>query len=233
MSGKGEILSCGIHGLYRKKEHGGAVCSHAVVNKRSGQMRILFRDLKVLAMFLTFSCHALATQAVEGINFEESANVAGQRLVLNGIGVGQQLAEKVHVTGLYIASKQSDNAKILTLAGAKRLEIVFMRKVPEKASSRFFINALRQSGESKALAFHFEDMTRFGELFGKNGDRSAGDRVQIDWVPGTGIEVRINGKLAQPVINNEIIYRVLLDGFVGIKAPRRLREGLLSTPSTQ
>jgi hypothetical protein len=174
---------------------------------------------------------AHAAPPVEGVTFEDAVTIAGQKLALNGIGVGQQLIEKVHVSALYLNARKSDTAGVLAADGAKRLETVFVRKVSARALSRFFVNGLRKSAESRALMQHITDVARFGELFDKSGERAAGDRVTMDWVPGSGIEVRINGKLLTPIINNEPIYRLLLDMYVGPDANKRLREGLLQPPA--
>jgi hypothetical protein len=176
---------------------------------------------------LLLPCHVFAGQKVEGIAFEDAATVNGQRLKLNGVGVGQQLSEKIHVSALYLTEPQTDASRILTSKEARRLEVVLLRRVSERMSERFFLTTMKKSTYGKELLQHTEDLGRFGEIFAKAGDRNAGDRIQIDWVPSVGIEVRINGKRLQPTVNNEVVYRVLLDGYIGVRSGRALREGLL------
>jgi hypothetical protein len=189
----------------------------------------MYSRRRILVAALAGAAPSARADVVEGIPFDDITVVANQRLVLNGIGVGQQLTEKVHVAALYLVARQADATAVLAAPGAKRLETVFLRRVSSRALTRFFVNGMRESAESRALMQHIADVARFGELFSSTGERLVGDRVTMDWVPGTGIEVRVNARLLAPVINNEAIYRLLLDVHVGPKANRRLRDGLLAS----
>jgi hypothetical protein len=175
-----------------------------------------------------------ADSTVEGMAFAARVQLGGQTLQLNGVGVGQQLIEKVHVSALYLSRRSSDAAAVIDGGGPKRLETVFLRRVSAKALTRFFVNGMRQSAQTRALMQHLGDVARFGELFDRSGERAAGDRVTMDWLPGSGTEVRVNGRLLSPVIETEAIYKLLLDLYIGAGANRRLREGLLagSAPGT-
>jgi hypothetical protein len=169
-----------------------------------------------------------ATTVVEGASFEDAVTIGGQRLILNGVGVAMQLIEKVHVSALYLQAPQTDPVQLLGMVGPKRIETVFLRKVSSRALTRFFVNGMRSSAEARSLMQHISDVARFGELFSKGGDRNAGDRIAMDWVPGRGLEARVSGQLVEPVVNNEVVFRLLLDLYTGASANKRLREGLLA-----
>jgi Chalcone isomerase-like len=179
----------------------------------------------IVSLVLSQSIHA---KQLEGVNFDDVATVGGQRLVLNGVGLGQQLTEKIVVAGLYLGNKQTSGDAVIAQAGAKRLELVYLRKLSSKAMSRALTKAMRDSDEKSELTKDPVALAEWGQTFDSAGDRNAGDRVTIDWIPGTGMEMRLNGRLLESKPNkNEAIFRLLLRIHVGPKARERMREGLL------
>jgi Chalcone isomerase-like len=189
-----------------------------------------FYSLMILLATLLVQ-HVSAAQ-IEGVNFDDQAMVQGQRLILNGVGLNQQLSEKVFVAALYLPSKQTTLQSINTLQGAKRLELNYLRKVSSKTISRYFTKAMRDSDEKNELMKDPMSLFEFGRIFDTGGDRIAGDRVTIDWIPGKGIDLRLNGASKGNPINNEALYRLLINSLTGPKAKTKMRDGLLgqSTP---
>jgi hypothetical protein len=192
-------------------------------------MRYLHILMTLLAALLTQ--YASAAQ-IEGINFEDQAVVQGQRLVLNGVGLNQQLSEKVFVAALYLPSKQTTLQGINTLQGAKRIELSYLRKVSSKAISKFFTKAMRDSDEKNELIKDPMSLFEFGRIFDTGGDRVAGDRVSIDWIPGKGMDLRLNGTSKGAPINNEALYRLLVNSLAGAKSKAKMRDGLLGQSSS-
>jgi hypothetical protein len=179
---------------------------------------------------LVFHAAAQAAQ-IDGVSFADTITVGGKPLVLNGVALNRQLSEKIYVAALYMRAPQTNATQALASTGAKRLEIVFLRQIPARGLSRTLISSMRDSPDHKALTDNVNDLVAFGQLFDKAGARAAGDRVAMDWVPERGLEVRINDKLLEPVINNEVIYRLLLGIFIGPKAKEPVRTGLLAGTS--
>lgn len=183
--------------------------------------------LIVVSMALTMTPHVWAKQ-IEGVTFEDAVTLGGQRLMLNGVGLGQQLTEKVVVAGLYLGSRQTTAETVLATPGPKRLELVYLRKLSSKAMSRALTKAMRESDERNELNKDTLSLVEFGQIFDSAGDRNLGDRITLDWLPGVGTEMRLNGKLLG-TIKSEAIYRLLLRIHVGAKARERMREGLLGS----
>ena len=70
---------------------------------------------------------ALSANAVEvkGVKVDETAQVGGSALVLNGAGVRTKLMFKVYVAGLYLTQKQADANAVINDTGNKRVSMHF------------------------------------------------------------------------------------------------------------
>ena len=184
----------------------------------------------IIVLFTQLSCSVWAqTRQVEGISFEEGITIDKHKLVLNGIGLNQQLSEKISVLGLYLPSKQTTSQGASSVQGAKRIELVYLRKVSSKAMSRYLMKAMRDSDEKSELLKDPQALADFGRIFDTAGDRAAGDRVTIDWIPGRGMEMKVGGKAKGEPINSEALYRLLINSVTGPKAKEKMRDGLLGT----
>jgi Chalcone isomerase-like len=198
---------------------------------KSSSIPIRFATLAMNVIVVTTALPTEAAVQFEGIIFEGTMRLDGQPLELNGIGMGQQLTEKVFVSGLYLPSEKpiikKDFATIAKMPGAKRIETVYLRKTASSNLSRFLTKAMRASTDKEALNSSFDALLEFGRQFSSAGDRVAGDRVTMDWIPAKGFLIQINEKPLGEPIKSEAIFRLLLEVHIGPAARERLRDGLL------
>jgi hypothetical protein len=185
----------------------------------------------VMNIVVTIAMPSMAAVQYEGVVFEETIRVDGQPLQLNGIGMGQQLTEKIFVSGLYLPSDktitQKDYEAIAKIPGAKRIENAYLRKASSLNLSRVITKAMRSSSNKEALRSSSDSLLEFGRQFSSAGDLAAGDRVTMDWIPSKGLLIQVNEKPLGEPIKSEAVFKLLLEVHIGASVRERLRDGLL------
>ena len=188
--------------------------------------RILMLSLVMVAtLSLAFGVHA---QEVAGVNVPDTATIgaAKDKVTLNGAGIRKKYAiVKVYVGALYLQEKTTDVSKALSMQGAKRVLMHFVYKKVEAAK----INSGWEDGFKANLkpAEYSTLQARLNKFKGFFPDMHKADEILLDYVPGTGTEVRINGQLAGS-IEGEDFFRALLLVWLGdVPADKGLKKGML------
>ncbi|MEQ8272022.1 MAG: chalcone isomerase family protein [Deltaproteobacteria bacterium] len=157
----------------------------------------------------------------EGVSMKDAAKVGGKKVVLNGMGVRQATVfnVNVYVAGLYLEAKTRDPAEV-TKDGAKKILFHFVRDVDLDDLQDAFEEGFAKNGGG-ALK------DRVKKLNAMMSDMKDGQRMSLEYAPGTGTTVFVLGK-KKGVIPGEDFMKVLFTIFVGPKAPNRLlRDGML------
>ena len=181
---------------------------------------------------------ALAAQAaeVEGVKVEERVRLAaaGPELVLNGAGVRHRMAFiKVYVGALYLAAKKSDAEAIIKDPGAKR---VLMHVLADEVAARDFIaslnNALAANHIPAELALIESRLRELNRMMDGLGTLRKGGVVVLDYIPGTGTRITVNGE-QKITIKGEDFFQALLRIWIGTKpVDGRLRDAMLGGGSS-
>ncbi|HKW38546.1 MAG TPA: chalcone isomerase family protein [Burkholderiales bacterium] len=169
------------------------------------------RGLLLLAFL---SLPALAAE-VAGVKVDDRIRLEASDLVLNGAGLRTKAFFKVYVAGLYLVEKKTSSEEVLALPGAKRVSMRLMRDL----SARQLIDALDEGIRDNTPVAERESLKeRVGELAAiMNGLQSAreGDVIALDWLPGAGTRVVLNGEPRGKIIAGEDFYRALLRIWLG------------------
>ncbi|RMG45317.1 MAG: hypothetical protein D6718_07925 [Acidobacteria bacterium] len=143
----------------------------------------------------------LPAQAAElaGVKMEDSVEVEGQILVLNGLGLREKLWIDVYVAGLYLPRKMADAEEILASDTPRRMVMEFVRSVGKGRIC---------GGWREGLANNSPDAPEsvkqaFETLCGYMEDVAAGDRFVFTYVPGKGTEVRVKGAVKGTIPGKE------------------------------
>jgi hypothetical protein len=183
--------------------------------------------LLILTMVLiSFSVGASAIE-VAGVNVPETASIGASKdmVVLNGAGIRKKFIIKVYVAALYLTEKTTDISKALSMPGAKRVMMHFVyKKVEAKKLNAAWDEGFRENMNAGAYNSMKPRLEKFKTFF---TDMHRGDEVLLDYLPDTGTEMRINGKLAGN-IEGEDFYRALLNVWLGkVPADKGLKNGML------
>jgi hypothetical protein len=152
-----------------------------------------------LALAAALLAAPAAAREVGGADIPEEARGAGvaEPLRLNGAGVRRKLLFALYAIGLYLPAPESDPARVLALDGPRR---VLMRILYKEISREQLVAAWNEAfvaNHSPAeLAPLQARIDRFNAAF---ESLHAGDTVLIDYLPGKGTRLEINGRAREEI----------------------------------
>jgi hypothetical protein len=171
---------------------------------------------------------AVAAAELEGQRFDDGIRLDTQELKLNGLGLRTRFTFRVYVAGLYVTEKKTSAAELIEQKGPKRIALRMMRELSAPDLLNAFHDGLQNnhSGpELAALASRIEQLDAAMKLI---GSVKAGDLVTIDFLPGRGTHIAVNGAVKGATIAGEDFYAALMRIWLGEKpADRDLKKGLL------
>jgi hypothetical protein len=190
--------------------------------------------MRYVLFCLVMLAHASVLAAeVEGVRLEEKITLGngGQQLVLNGAGVRHKIGMlKVYVGALYLSAKNSDAEKVIRDAGPKR---VAMHILADEVTAKDFIaslnNALAANHIPAELALIESRMRDLNRMMHSVGALKKGGLVFLDYLPGSGTRVTVNGEV-KITIKGEDFFQSLLRIWIGKKpVDGRLRNAMLGS----
>ena len=182
----------------------------------------------ICAALAAFSFDLVHAVEVAGVRFDDALRVGEGEVVANGGGVRKKAFFKVYALVLYLPSKAGDVARVLALPGAKRVSIALLRDL----SAQQFVAALNEglvANHSDAeLAQLKSRIQRFSEAMLSIGEARSGTRIDLDWLPGSGVRLSVGGQVRGNPIEGEDFYRALLRIWLGDKPVQAdLKQALL------
>ncbi|WP_374354318.1 chalcone isomerase family protein [Chitinimonas sp.] len=192
--------------------------------------------IKLFASLLLASLVALPVQAaiqIEGVSFEESLDLEGSKLQLNGVGWRKRGYNKVDATGLYLPQKASTLDEVEKMAGPKRIQLIMLQEITGSTASRYFLSDFEVAASQDEFHQLITETFQMGAIYNSLSKLKKGDVVNIDIIPGKGLTASINGTpLLVPdtkarYINSELMGRIFLRMYVGGRTPTELRQNLL------
>lgn len=190
--------------------------------------------LALPAALATTLCTALLpsgalAQAAEagGVKFESELALRGTRLVLNGAGVRVKFFVKVYAAGLYLPAKATAPEAAWDTKAPRALRIVMLREVDAADLGKLLVSGMEKNTSAEEFARAAPATGRITELFNARKKMAAGDAILIEWVPGTGTVLTINGKAEEPIADPEF-FPVLMKVWLGRSpADADLKDALL------
>jgi hypothetical protein len=148
--------------------------------------------LVLLAGLLTVGATA-ATVDVGGVKLEDSADVRGNKLVLNGAGIRYKAVFKVYAAGLYLGKKAGTPEEVLAAPGAKRMVITMMREIDSNELGKLFTRGVQDNAPKTEMSKLVPGLIKMGQIFSDQKRLMTGDVFMIDWIPGTGTVITVKG----------------------------------------
>ena len=180
----------------------------------------------LLAVLLLLQTAVASAAELAGVFVDDSVELDGQNLVLNGIGLREKLWVDVYVGSLYLPTPSDDVAEILSRPGPWRVQLDFIYK--EVANDKL-LEGWREGFEKNQDAETLDALRgRIDEFYGYfTGSAVAGDRYLFDYLPSQGTRVARNGELLG-VIPGEDFKDALLEIWLGnYPADKGLKKGML------
>lgn len=163
---------------------------------------------------LVMSCAVFAFGAAHAADpvgaWQPTLQTASGTLQLNGAGLRMQGANGLYTAGLYLEHKQGTPEAVLGYSGAKQLKVVMLREASAGQMGELLAGAMVANASDEELVQLAPVLFRLGELFGEQKKLAAGDSFQIEWQPGLGTAISVNGRpqgerFSQPGLFNAML----------------------------
>ncbi len=171
-----------------------------------------------------------AAQTVElaGARFAPNVQMGSHTLALNGAGTRYRFVIKVYAAGLYLGRKAATAEAAIAAPGAKRLHVVMLRDIDANELGRLFTRGMQDNTPREEFSKSIPGTLRMADIFSAKRRLVAGDTFSIDWVPGQGTTVLINGKASGEPIAEPEFFSALIRIWLGSKpADEGLKAALL------
>ena len=179
---------------------------------------------------LCSSPFALAQSATEvgGVKYEPSVQVANSRLQLNGAGIRYKAVFKVYTAGLYLGTKSATPEAVLAAPGAKRMHIVMLRDIDGNELGKLFTRGMQDNAPREEFSKSIAGTIRMSEIFSARKKLLSGENFSVDYVPGVGTTVLVNGKPQAEPIKEPEFFNALMRIWLGNNpADAQLKDALL------
>ena len=147
-----------------------------------------------------------------GVTLPDKAEVGGQPLVLNGLGLRKKFFIKVYVGGLYLTAKEHDPARILAADTPRRMTLHFLYSVKAEQMCDAWNEGLADN-TPKAPA---EVQQGFKTLCSWMEAIPDGHELVLTYLPGQGTTVEVNGK-AKGTLPGKPTADAILSTWIGSK----------------
>ena len=187
----------------------------------------------MLAVLATAALPARATRpiTVEGTTFVGDITLADVPLQLNGVGLRAVAWVKGYAAGLYLPRRATTTPQVLALAGPKRLQLRMLVDVDAEEFVKAFHKGVSRNTPPADAARLAERMLRFDTQVRTMGKLRKRDVVDLDFLPGRGLQMARNGTARFDAIPGDDLYAALLRCFLGERpADPEMKTGLLGGP---
>jgi hypothetical protein len=176
---------------------------------------------------LPIAASAADVTEVGGVKYDNTVSLGNAKLQLNGAGVRYKFV-KVYTAGLYLNSKAATPEAVLAASGPRRMHIVMLREINADELGRLFTKGMEQNASREEFSKVIPGVIKMGEIFAARKKLASGDYFSIDYVPGVGSTIVVNGKPASEPIKEPEFFNALMKIWLG-KAPAdaNLKEALL------
>lgn len=178
---------------------------------------------------LLLSCSVWSAQVESsGIKLEDTVDVNGTKLQLNGIGTRYKAVFKVYVAGLYLGRKATTPEEVYAAPGPKRLSITLVREIDSNELGKSFTRAFEDNTPKNEIMKLIPGLIKMGQIFAEQKKLLAGESFTIDWIPGTGTIITVKGKpQGEPFKEPEFFTALMRIWFGPNPADWKLKEQLL------
>lgn len=167
----------------------------------------------ILAAALTVVSVAASAATVAGVNVADTADVAGQKLVLNGAALRKKFVVKVYVGALYLPARQNNAAAVLAADTPRRQVMHFLYDVDKEKMVEAWEDGLKDNTPNASP----EVKTAFKNLSTWMEDMKEGQTIVLTYAPGTGTTVEVNGKNKGTLGGGKAVADAILNTWIGPK----------------
>ncbi|MCU0842862.1 MAG: chalcone isomerase family protein [Thiobacillaceae bacterium] len=131
---------------------------------------------------------------VAGIRLPDRVSLAGRDMVLNGAGLRRILLMKIYVAALYLPERRHDARAVLDRDIPRSLQLTLLRDLSTEQNLDALKGGLADNNGPREMAAIGPQVDRFLELIRGLGEVSAGSVIRLDYLPGEGTRVSLDGR---------------------------------------
>lgn len=182
----------------------------------------------ICALSLGLPTYATAAADIHGVKIEDSINLAGSKLQLNGAGTRFRTVFKVYVGELYTSQKVSSLDELIAAPGPKRLSMTFLREIEAGAFGKLLTRGVEDNVPKNEMSKLVPGLIKMGDIFTVNKVLVPGDVIHLDWIPGTGMVVTAKGKVQGEPFKEPEFFRAMMSIWFGQSpADFKLKDAML------
>lgn len=188
--------------------------------------------LKTTVCAAALACAASAFALdIQGVTVEPTITLAGSKLELNGAGVRYKGFFKVNVTEIHATKKFASLEELLALPGPKRVTLTMLRDVPSDLLGKSMTRGMEDNFPKSETAKLVPSLIRIGETFNAYKSLATGEKILIEWIPGTGTVLTVKGKVQGEPFRDAAFFRAMLSIWLGpVPVDYKLKDALLGQP---
>ncbi len=189
--------------------------------------RLLVLALASASLVVPLAAPAADVTEVASVKYDNTITLANTKLQLNGAGIRYKFV-KVYTAALYLANKAATPEAVLAANGPRRMHIVMLREINAEELGRLFTKGMEQNASREEFSKVIPGVIKMGEMFAARKKLVAGDYFSIDYVPGVGSTILVNGKVETGPIKEPEFFASLMKIWLGKNpADAQLKEALL------
>lgn len=158
----------------------------------------------------------VCAREVAGVQLADKVQLGASNLLLNGAGVRTKFFFKIYVGALYLPQKQSSGESVIADEREHRMALHILHGLSSEKFSSGFNEAIRSNHTPAELAALDVQLQQMMQIFAAMKEVSPGDVVTLDYLPGSGTQIGVNGKVFGTV-PGAAFNRALLDIWIGSK----------------
>ena len=174
--------------------------------------------IAILALAALLPLAGIAAE-VGGVKLDDRAKIdaGGPELVLNGAGIRTRFVVKVYVAGLYLTEKKAAPADAIALGGPKRVSITMLRDVGAQQFNEALVDGFRANNSAADVERLKGPLDELSAIMSSLGEAKKGRVIALDFLPGTGTRVLVDGAAKGKPIAGDEFYKGLLRIWLGDK----------------
>lgn len=160
----------------------------------------------------------------------QTVQVAGHVVPRHGAGIRYKAIFQVYSAALYVEKPASSLEDISKLAGPKRVAVRMLRTINAAELGKLFAHGMEDNMDKQQFSKLIPGVLRMSEVFNRHKELKTGDQFTLDWLPGKGMVLSVNGQPDPAQFPEPEFYQAMLGIWLGPKpADSRLKAQLLNT----
>lgn len=172
----------------------------------------------------------LLAAEIAGVRFEpvlKGGDAPGE-MVLNGAALHRLFGFQVYAIALYLAQREKSAEAAIGSDGPKRIVMHLLRDITAAQLSAALTEGIEDNHPADEVVKLRPRMASLDRIMQEIGKAGRGSRIALDWVPGQGTRVVVDGKVRGEPIPGADFYRALMRIWLGARPIRdHLKQGML------